>query len=138
VERAAERITDAPITVMSKATKSADRVFTRLTDFADSVLDMVAGAPAPRHITPAEYLASATARQEFMEQVAAERAREAALDRMTEDRQAGRHLAADDVSRLTRNELENIKRYGDDYMKQLIDDHLRTQERKRGGRDRER
>lgn len=138
-EHAAEKITDASLMVMSKATRTGDKVLTRLTDFADSVLDMVAGAPPPRQITPAELLMSPAARHEHRLQQLAEmeaaHEREAALDRMTADRAAGRHLAADDVSRLQVNELENIKRYGDDYMRQLIDDHLRRRER---GRERER
>lgn len=140
-EHAAERVTDASLMVMSKATRTGDKVLTRLTDFADSVLDMVAGAPPPRQIAPAELLMSPAARHEHRLQQLAEmeaaHEREAALDRMTADRAAGRHLAADDVSRLQVNELENIKRYGDDYMRQLIDDHLRRRERGRG-RERER
>ena len=138
-EHAAEKITDASLMVMSKATRTGDKVLTRLTDFADSVLDMVAGAPPPRQVTPAELLMSPAARHEHrlqqLAEIEAAHEREAALDRMTADRAAGRHLAADDVSRLQVNELENIKRYGDDYMRQLIDDHLRRRER---GRERER
>jgi len=140
-EHAAEKITDASLQVMGKAARTGDKILTQLTDFADSVLHIVAGAPPPREISPAEFLMNPAARHEHRQQelaaLEAKQQREAALDRMAEDRQAGRHLAADDVSRLTRNELENIKRYGDTYMNQLIDDHLRTQERGRG-RERER
>jgi hypothetical protein len=138
VERAADRASHAPLMVAGAAARAGDRVLMRLTDFADKALDFLVGAPAPRMVSVAEYLADKEARAAFLEQVAAARAREDALDRMAEDRQAGRHLAADDVRCLTVNELENIKRHGDDYMKQLIDDHLRTRERRSFGRERER
>ena len=118
--------------VITKAAKAVDVVLTKLTEFVESILDaMPFVSGPPRVISADEYYASKEARAAQDAQELAAWRREAAYYRMAEDRAAGKHLAADDVKALSRNDLENIKAHGDDYMRRLIDDHLHEKERSR-------
>jgi ATP-dependent exoDNAse (exonuclease V) alpha subunit len=137
--RAAEHAVEAPIMVISRAANAVETVLTRLVEFVESVLEALPFVAGPRReISAEEYLASQEARESYIAEIRAERAKEAAYDRMAEDRQAGRHLAADDVRALPREELENIKAHGDDHMRQLIDNHLHRRRDWDRGRERER
>ncbi len=61
----------------------------------------------------------------------------AALERMAESAERGEAFTAADIKNLLPVQLENMKRHGDDYVRQMIDDAERDRERERDtGRDR--
>jgi hypothetical protein len=50
----------------------------------------------------------------------------------------GKAISRDDIAGLSSIEQENIKTKGDDYIRQLVEDHRRRQEREREERERQR
>ena len=72
--------------------------------------------------------------------VKAERAADKALERIEDDMKQGRSLSASDIQNLTRAHQETLRHFGDDGMRQLVDDLHKRNERywKSDGRERER
>lgn len=131
----AERTVKSSILVVSKASNIA----VGLMSVVDSLLDVV--MPTPK-VTYQDYLGGGKMRQEFFSVKAKLAARDQALENMQEDRAKGRHLAREDISSLTREDLENLKSKGDAYLIGLIEERERenkkAMERRREGRERER
>lgn len=129
-----------PVEAGLRVVNTATGVSMKLTDF---VLDLFSGAAGPAAkpvdmgftMDPAlrkeQQLARATARQ----QEAAERK---ALESIQEDLKTGRTLNPDDIRHLTAQHLEQIRQFGDDGMKQIIEEAQKYSERYWKGNERER
>lgn len=118
--------TKAARLMVSAAGKAAEK----LTSYIEGVADFFV---APRKITYDEFWKNAEARREYYQQKAQEEKRERALENMRKDMKAGKHLSASDIKNLNRQDFEKIKHFGDDGMKQIIEEYEREQRR----RDRE-
>jgi hypothetical protein len=111
---------------------------------ADFMVDLFAGAsPSPERSTdigafvsdPAARRAQQLAQLEAMQQ---EKAAQKALERMDDDMKAGKALSASDIQNLTGQQQERIKIYGDDAVRQMVDEAHRRAEKDRQGYGRER
>jgi hypothetical protein len=147
--RQLERVADGMERGAGAALRGATRAADTLGDIADRFMsaaaDFLVGAPPPRRITEAEYMASEQARREWRAQQEArqgkERQRTAALDRMREDRIAGRTIDSGELAHLTPAELQSIKDRGEAALLDLIRSREIELERQRsrdrgGGRER--
>jgi hypothetical protein len=120
----------------------ATGLVSRLGDF---MLDLLAGSPAPAPEKPADMKAFVTdpaARKE--QQLARMAARgaaerdEKALDRIADDMKAGKALSASDIRNLTLAHQMQIKHFGDDGVRQMVEDAQKRAERYWKGNERER
>lgn len=137
LERAVHATERAASGGLRVASGLAGRVSNKLTDVVDGLLDVFV-APPPRKNTVAEFLNNREARREQYQQISQARQREEAIDRMAEDIRSGRLLSPADVRNLNHHDLISIKQFGDDYMRQLIEERERERRRELGGRERER
>lgn len=142
-EKAVEQTAATGIRVASKGVHGVARATESLLKVVDGLLDFFVGAPAAPQFSAADYATNSAARQQLRAQEAAQQAsareRDAALDRMREDRAAGKDLSAADLRSLHREDLENIKARGDAHLLHLI--KQREEELRRAfssGRERER
>ena len=69
--------------------------------------------------------------------VKAEREADRALERIEDDMKQGRSLSSSDVQNLTQAHQMTLRHFGDDGMRQLIDDLHKRKERDYGGRERD-
>jgi len=69
--------------------------------------------------------------------VKAEREADKALERIEDDMKQGRSLSSSDVQNLTQAHQMTLRHFGDDGMRQLIDDLHKRKERDYGGRERD-
>jgi hypothetical protein len=89
-----------------------------------------------RYLSDPEYRKAYHARQ--AEERAAAQARAKALNHIMDSWERGKAISRDDIAGLSSIEQENIKTKGDDYIRQLVEDHRRRQEREREERERQR
>jgi hypothetical protein len=111
----------------------------------DFMLGLLGGAPAPTPDAqadmgafvsdPAARKAQQLARLDARQQ---ERQAQAALERVDDDMKAGRALAAADILHLTRAQQETIRAFGDDAVRQMVEDAQKRAERQWKGDGRER
>jgi hypothetical protein len=104
----------------------------------EGVLDFLCGTPAPRHISPDEYRRDAKARREYHAQQAREARREKALKDIRLDYESGRSLELADIANLNSEDAQQIKAYGDDGIRMLIEQQERREKERHRGRERER
>jgi hypothetical protein len=105
-----------PLQVVNSVSGSADPLARHVNEALVVFVDM----PPPRKITASEILTDPVARREYFEQKAAERNRDAALDRMGVALKSGKDLSVEDVRLLRREDLEAIKTNGDTHLRVLI------------------
>jgi ATP-dependent exoDNAse (exonuclease V) alpha subunit len=131
----------APIDKGLRVIDNATGVVGKLGDF---IIDLLAGASPARDAEtdmgafvsdPAARKAQQLARLEAKQQ---ERQAQAALERMEDDMKAGKALAASDIQALTRAQQETIRAFGDDAVRQMVEDAQRRAERYWKGEERER
>lgn len=105
----------------------AGGVATTLVDFVGGLLD---GGHKKRE---------SSSKRSQVDEILEERRAKAALENIRESMDRGENLRPSDLTKLTANHLENIKAKGDDYVRELIEDIQRKEERKDDyGRSRER
>lgn len=113
----------------SVATKASER----LSSIADQLLGMLGPAPPP--LTFRDYLNSKEARERHFQEQREQGERDATLWQIIADRRQGKDLnpdtMRDELRKLNRNDLEKIKTYGEDGLKQIIADHEREIQRQR-------
>lgn len=134
---AARRVNQAASGGLRVASTVAGKAADRLVDVVDGLLDFFVGA-SPRKNSVADFLNNREARREQYQHMARARQREESIDRMAEDIRSGRLLSPADVRNLNHHDLISIKQFGDDYMRQLIEERERERQREWGGRERER
>jgi ATP-dependent exoDNAse (exonuclease V) alpha subunit len=131
----------APIDKGLRVIDSTTGAVSKLGDF---LIDLLAGASPARDAEtdmgafvsdPAARKAQQLARLEARQQ---ERQAQAALERMEDDMKAGKALAASDIQALTRAQQETIRAFGDDAVRQMVEDAQRRAERYWKGEERER
>lgn len=91
----------------------------------------VTGTPPARTITPDQIRRDPAARRDYYQQLTIDRQRDAALRHLGRDMKAGRPLSAEDVRHLSRDEIEGIKKNGDNHLKQITAAHQRQRDRER-------
>jgi hypothetical protein len=127
---------DKGLRVLDRATGVA----TKLTDF---VTDLLAGAPAagPRVDTEKFTMDPAERKQQQLARLAARQESEAdakALERIEEDIKKGVALKPEDIRSLTRQHQESIRQFGDEAVRQMVDDARKYSDRYWKGSERER
>jgi ATP-dependent exoDNAse (exonuclease V) alpha subunit len=122
-----------------------DSVSGTVTKLGDFVLDFLAGSPPPQPKADMRGFVTdpAARKQQQLARLASTRqAQEAdkALESIREDMQAGRNLKSEDIKKLTRQHQEQIKQFGDEAVRQMVDEAQKRAERywKGDGRERER
>jgi hypothetical protein len=121
----------------------ATGIVSKLGDF---MVDLLAGSsPAPARDAQADMAAfvsdPAARRSQQLARLEArqqEKAAELALERMHDDIQAGKALSATDIRNLTRAHQETIRTFGDDGVRQMVEDAHRQAEKHWRGDGRER
>jgi hypothetical protein len=120
----------------------ATGIVSKLGDF---VTDLLAGSTAPAQDKPADMAAfvtdpAARKEQQFARIAAQERAEadEKAIERIEEDMKAGKALASADIQHLSRAHQEQIRTFGDDAVRQMVDEMHKRNERYWKGDGRER
>ena len=82
--------------------------------------------------TAQEIKADPAARRAYYAQLAQEKNRQIALDNISRTMKAGKNLNTDDVRRLSREDLDGIKRNGDKHLKEVVQQHEKDREKDRG------
>lgn len=96
----------------------------KLVSYVEGITDFFA---PPRAITYDEFLKNAEDRKEYYRQKTQEEKREQALKNIRDDMKAGKHLSASDVRNLNQYDIEQIKHFGDDGIRQIIEQREREQ-----------
>jgi hypothetical protein len=107
---------------------AAGKILDKVADVAEAVLSLF-DPPAPRKITPQELFASEAARRERKAQIEAEKERQAALGRIRESIRQTKTVMANDLHYLSRDDLEQLKAKGDDYLRDIIRQNEAEQKR---------
>jgi hypothetical protein len=134
---AAPKPVDKGLRVVSAATGLVSRL-------GDFVIDLLAGSPPPREgrVDMNAFVTDPAARkQQQLDRLAAMQQAEndkKAIESIREDMQSGRNLKADDIRHLTRQHQEQIRMFGDDAVRQMVDDARKYSERHWKGEERER
>jgi len=128
-----------PVQAGLKVVNTATGAATRLTDF---VTDLLAGAAPSSRVNPDAFTLDPVVRREqqlarIAEREAAEAA-DRALERIDDDIKAGKGLKSEDIKSLTRQQQEEIRAFGDDAVKQMVDEARKRSERYWKGDERER
>ena len=82
--------------------------------------------------TAQEIKADPAAKRAYYTQLAQEKNRQIALDNISRTMKAGKNLNTDDVRRLSREDLDGIKRNGDKHLKEVVQQHEKDREKDRG------
>jgi hypothetical protein len=88
--------------------------------------------PAKREFTKEELRTNPEAKRANIRQQTEEKNRALALDSIARDLKYGKNLNTNDIRRLSRDDLEGIKRNGDHHLKSIVQAHEQTKERDRG------
>ncbi len=111
----------------------------KLEDIAGSLLDLLGPAEPP--LTWRDSLNRKDAWERHFAEERREAERDAALDKIIDDRRTGKNLNPEnlraDIAKLGRDDLETIKKYGDDGIKRLIDERERQLLQRTRNRDRD-
>jgi hypothetical protein len=138
------KATHAAEKTIGKGAHTAKRLTGGFLKAVDSALDLLVGAPPPREYTPAQLVSDPAARRASRAQLAAEIERNEVLDRWDEQlKESGNdysRLSATDVQYLTGADLENIRAYNQDAVKQILREREKQREMEASqiGRERER
>jgi ATP-dependent exoDNAse (exonuclease V) alpha subunit len=136
--------TAPPAPKKSMGLQVVDRVTGVAMQLTDYVTDLLAGgSSAPKQ--PADMKAfvndPAARKQHQLARLAAvqqEREAAAALERIAEDMQKGKALNAQDIRKLTHQHQEQIRTFGDDAVRQMVDESRKRSEQYWKGNERER
>jgi hypothetical protein len=110
----------------------------------DFILDFLSGSPPPQEqqVDMKAFVTDPAARkQQQLNRLAAAQTAEndrKALERIDEDMKAGRNLKSEDIRHLTRQHQEQIRMFGDDAVRQMVDDARKYSDRYWRGEERER
>ena len=85
-----------------------------------------------RDYTAEEIKQNPKARAAYYSQLAEEKNRNLALNQIRKDLKWGNNLDSEDIKSLSREDLEGIKRHGDQHLKTIVQQHEREKERDRG------
>lgn len=88
--------------------------------------------PPWREFTKEEVLANPAARQARLLQTKDQQNRGCALDNIERDIKVGKNLDKNDVRRLSREDLEGIKRHGDKHLVKIVQQRVQEREKTRG------
>lgn len=131
-----------PVEKGLRVVESATGAVSKLGDF---MVDLLAGSSSAPQEKPSDMTAfvtdpAARKQQQLGRLAASQRAENdrAALESIREDMQAGRNLKAEDVKNLTREHQEQIRAFGDNAVRQMVDDARKYSERYWKGDERER
>jgi hypothetical protein len=121
-----------------------DDTSNKIIKLGDFVFDLLAGAaPAPREVDMKAFVTDPQARKEQqlarLAAVRQEKEAAAAIERIAQDLEKGRALGAQDIRKLTPQHHLQIATFGDDGVRQLVDEARKRDERywKGDGRERE-
>jgi hypothetical protein len=130
---------------VEKALQVIDQATGVASKLGDFMVDLLAGAPAPapgRANNMGAFVSDPAARKEQqlarLEASRQAKAAERALKEIDEDMKAGRALKAADIQNLTRAQQETIRNFGDDAVRQMVEDARKRDERHWKGEGRER
>ncbi len=139
-----ERSPDKPKPV-EKGLQVVDSATGAVSKLGDFVLDFLSGSAPPVPEKQADMNAfvsdPAARKQQQLGRLAEMRQAENdknALESIREDMQSGRNLKAEDIKNLTRQHQEQIKNFGDDAVRQMVDDARKYSDRYWKGEERER
>ena len=88
--------------------------------------------PPRREFTKEEIRNDPAAKRTHYTQLKDEQNRSVALDGIERDTKAGKNLNSNDIRRLSRDDLEGIKKQGDKHLKDLVQQHAQERERGKG------
>lgn len=71
-------------------------------------------------------------RAAYFKGVAFEQKRDLSLERIREDLKEGRNLNAEDLKNLTRDELQRVRNWGSQHLKEIVQEHAQQREREKG------
>jgi hypothetical protein len=130
---------------VAKGLQVVDGVTGAVSGLGEFVLDFLSGSSPPPQDKPADMKAFVTdpaaRKQQQLDRLAASQQAQndrKAVDHIREDMQAGRNLKAEDIKSLTRQHQEQIRMFGDDAVRQMVDDARKQSDRYWKGDERER
>lgn len=137
--------TPKPAEVAEKGLQVVDKTTGAVSKLGDFVTNILAGAPPQPKEAKADMKAFVTdpaaRKAQQLGRLAAVRqaqTEEQALKQMAEDIKAGRNLKAEDIQNLSRQSQEQIRAFGDDAVKQMVEGAQKRAERHWRGTERER
>lgn len=125
----------SPIDRGLRVTDSATGLVMKLGDF---LLDLLSGSsPPPRQVDPRDPVVRA---ERQLEELTASRRAQHAIENIRLDVQAGQNLKSEDIKNLTPWHQEQIRQFGDEAVRQMVEESRRQSERywRDQGRERER
>jgi hypothetical protein len=129
---------------VEKGLQVVDSATGAVTKLGDFVLDFLSSSPQPqdKQIDMKAFVTDPAARkQQQLDRLAASQQAandKKALKSIHEDMRAGRNLKAEDIRHLTRQHQEEIRMFGDNAVRQMVDDSRKYSDRYWKGEERER
>jgi len=86
----------------------------------------------PQTVTHEDQKRDPSLRNAYFEGFTFEQRRDSSLEQIREDMKAGRNLSAEELRHLTRDEMQRVRNWGSQHLKEIVQEHAQQREREKG------